>query len=131
RLTTASKQPGQSRSGFPLEAISLTEIVAWTGGQRSAGPNEAVVTHVSTDSRAIGDGDCFVALVGERFDGHAFTEEAVCKGANVVVFARGRYRAPAAETGVAYVAVEETKEAFQRIAREYRRKFDIPVVAIT
>ena len=43
---------------------------------------------VSTDTRTIGDGDLFVALVGERFDAHDFVKGALDKGASAALVAR-------------------------------------------
>jgi len=113
-----------------MEAISLQEILVWTGG-RADRPGGAEALRVSTDSREVAPGDCFVALPGERFDGHDFIGEAVERGAAIVVYEAKRYTPPASQARTRFVAVTDTKLAYQEIARGYRRRFAIPVVGIT
>ena len=119
-----------------MDAVELADILAWTGGSLVAGPERSVAAGVVTDSRAVSRGDCFVALVGERFDGHHFVGEAVGRGAAVVVYAPARFDPASLDrAGLAneasFVAVEDTKKAFQGIGRGYRLRFSIPVVGIT
>lgn len=83
---------------------------------------------ISTDTRTIVPGNLFVALSGENFDGHAFLEEAVRKGAAGLVVSRG-----AAGVGpeTAVFLVRDTREAFQDLARFHRLRFRLPVIAVT
>ena len=55
--------------------ITVSDIVAATGGRLASGTAETGVTGVSTDSRTIAPGEVFFALVGERFDGHQFLRQ--------------------------------------------------------
>src|SRR5437762_560889 len=57
--------------------------VAMSG--RLIGQGATIATGVSTDSRTVRPGDCFIALAGEKFDGHEFVAEVVKKGAVAVV----------------------------------------------
>jgi len=83
---------------------------------------------VSTDSRTVAHGELFVALRGPNFDGHRFIAEAVARGARaVVVDAAGRR---GLWPRVAEIVVSDTTTALGNLAHLYRRKFDIPVVAI-
>ncbi len=85
-----------------------------------------VFTGVSTDSRTLSPGDLFVALSGANFDGHAFVAQAKARGAAAVIVGR-----PVAEAaGIAQVVVDDTLAALSRLARNHRRKFHIPVIAI-
>ena len=85
-----------------------------------------VFTGVSTDSRTLSPGDLFVALSGANFDGHAFVAQAKARGAAALVVGR-----PVAEAGgIAQVVVDDTLAALSRLARNHRRKFHIPVIAI-
>ena len=86
------------------------------------------VERISTDSREVQSGDLFVALQGDRYDGHAFVEEALRKGAVGAVVAR--QRSPAGE-GRLILEVEDTLQAYQQLAAYHRSRFDIPVVAVT
>lgn len=93
---------------------------------RDTGP-EAGFLRVWTDSRTIQAGDLFVALVGERFDGHDFVEEAIQKGAAGIVASRGL------ETGGrAWVfVVQDTLRALGELAHHRRRHLRARVVGIT
>lgn len=91
------------------------------------------IRRVITDSRIVRSGDLFVALEGERFDGHAFVGKALAHGAICAVVREGHSLPPwnkREETPIV-LAVRDTLEAFQRLASHYRSRFPIPVVAIT
>jgi len=83
---------------------------------------------VSTDSRAVGAGDLFVALKGERFDGHAYVGEAARLGAVGALTSRH-----VTERGVALpqVVVADTRLGLGALAGDWRRRFAIPLVALT
>ena len=61
--------------------LTIAEILQATQGNLIQGDPNAVITQVSTDSRTIKKGDLFVALVGEKFDGHNFLEGVCQQGA--------------------------------------------------
>jgi len=82
---------------------------------------------VSTDTRTIQPGALFVALSGERFDGHAFLALAARAGARGAVVRRGTEPV----TGLALFEVADTLEALGRLARDRRNEITGPVVAIT
>lgn len=84
-------------------------------------------TGVSTDSRSVSTGDLYVALVGDRFDGHDFVADAFSKGAAGAVVSRPAAGDPA---GRLY-PVDDTLVALGRLAAWRRQKIDAPVVAIT
>lgn len=82
---------------------------------------------VSTDSRSVSAGELYVALVGERFDGHDFVADAVSKGASGAVVSRP---APGA-AHVRLYPVDDTLVALGALAAHRRRALTAPVVAIT
>jgi len=82
---------------------------------------------VSTDSRSVSTGDLYVALVGDRFDGHDFVADAFSKGAAGAVVSRPAAGDPA---GRLY-PVDDTLVALGRLAAWRRQQIDAPVVAIT
>src|SRR5262245_21603771 len=86
----------------------------------------AVFARVTTDSRAIARGDLFVALKGERFDGHDFVGPALSQGAVAAIVAEDR----AAGLGGNLVAVADPLLALGTLARHWRAQFDIPIVAV-
>ena len=106
----------------------------WTGERVAAAlgvpaPAAASYNRVSTDTRAIGAGDLFVALKGPRFDAHEFLGEARSKGAAAAVVRRGTAPVP----GLFYYPVADTLGALGLLARARRRALAVgsPVVAIT
>ncbi len=88
---------------------------------------------ISIDSRAIKQGELFVAIKGERFDGHDFVPEVIKKGAWGAVVDRTtletKCRDFAGQKNI--FPVEETIAALQGMAQMHREKFAIPVVGIT
>ncbi len=85
-----------------------------------------VYAQVSTDTRTIGRDALFVALKGDRFDGHDHLAAARDAGATGAVVRAGT----PAVTGLPFYAVEDTLEAYGKLARLRRRAITGPVVAI-
>ena len=110
--------------------LSTREIAAVAGG--SASGAEATVTGVAIDSRAVSDGDLFVALPGERTHGAQFAEAALQAGAAALVLER---ETPGPVAGVspevAVVRVDSAVAALGAIGAEVRRRSAARVVAIT
>ena len=85
-------------------------------------------TDVVTDSRAIVPGCLFVALKGEKFDGHRFVAQALKEGARAAVVSE----VPAGVPEDRCVVVPDTLTAYQQIASRYRLdKKGLTVIAIT
>jgi UDP-N-acetylmuramoyl-tripeptide--D-alanyl-D-alanine ligase len=112
-----------------VDAIALTagEIAAVTGGWLSAGAADRRLERVSIDSRTIGPGDVFVALRGDRFDGHEFVGAALAAGAAAAVVSEGS----SGRDAPIRIVVGDTTKALQDLAREIRRRSGSKVVAIT
>ena len=81
---------------------------------------------VSIDSRTVGDGQIFFALKGDNFDGNEFAEQAILNGASKAVVSDIRLKGKKN-----IIFVENTLKALQNIAILHRRKFNIPVIALT
>jgi len=104
--------------------MRLAEAAAALGGRASGG--DALFTGVSTDSRSLREGDLFVALRGDRFDGHGFLKAAAsARAAAAMVDSRyhGEYPVPA-------LVVEDTKRSLGDLARYWRARFQPALVAI-
>ncbi|HUL44030.1 MAG TPA: UDP-N-acetylmuramoyl-tripeptide--D-alanyl-D-alanine ligase [Bacteroidota bacterium] len=90
--------------------------------------NRMSFSGVSTDTRSLRNGEVYFALPGEKFDGHDFVDEAFRKGAGCAVIAEhaddGRWNARPV------LVVESTVAALGTLARRWRSKFTIPVVAV-
>lgn len=111
-----------------MEARELSFAIAACAGELIQGSPASRFQRVNTDSRAAQTGDLFVALPGERFDGHDFVGEVASKGAVAVVVERGRAVAP--PPGCAVIQVPNARQAFGRIAAVYRKEFALPVIAV-
>ena len=84
---------------------------------------------VSIDSRTVSSEDLFIALKGERFDGHDFLKNVLKIGVKAVVINQGKQNM--VPKNYPFWVVPDTKEAFQNLALIKRRKLKIPVIAIT
>jgi len=117
-----------------LDHLTIQDVLQGATG-RWIGPaaeRNRPVTNVCTDSRTLAPGDLFFALNGERFDGHNFVLQALTQGAAAAVVSEDWCRQHKPETGGKRLwVVDDTLIAFQEAARVYRRRFDIPVVAVT
>src|SRR5438132_563811 len=85
---------------------------------------------VTTDSRSLEAGDLFVAIRGERFDGHDFVAQAFERGAAAAVVAVDRAAALAGHVAGSLLAVADPLVALGALAAFWRRRFVLPVVAI-
>jgi UDP-N-acetylmuramoyl-tripeptide--D-alanyl-D-alanine ligase len=111
----------------------LEEVLKATGGRLLQGEEKTSFRGISTDSRTVAEGELFIALKGERFDGHHFAIEALKKKAGGVIIEEDRARdirwngyRPSA-----VIAVKDALHALGDIAQERRRQFGTPVVALT
>src|SRR5262245_52852903 len=113
--------------------LTLEDILKATGGRLASSATEDVVRGVSTDSRTIQPGDLFIALKGDRHDGHQYLGDAFDKGASGAIVQEGFESVPdGAKAGFKnIVEVSDTLKALGDLARFWRRRFDVPVVAIT
>ena len=106
--------------------LTLAEVATATGGRLDAGtdPETVISGAVTIDSRAIGAGDLFVALPGERVDGHDYAPAAVAAGAAAVLAVR--------PTGVPAVLVDDPVLALGRLAQAVRDRLpELVVVGVT
>jgi len=91
------------------------------------------VSGVSSDSRLIKPGNLFVALRGEKFDGHQFVADVTGKGAIALLVDRAwkeEHGGLASSLGAAIAVVPDTMKAFGMLARIYRNKFRVPILAV-
>lgn len=83
------------------------------------------VSSVGTDSRRIKAGQLFVAIKGERFDGNVYAPEAIQQGAAAVLVSNADIKVSPA------VLVKDTRIALGELAHYWRKKFNLPLVAVT
>lgn len=108
--------------------MDLSTAAAALGG-RVAG-DDVAFSGVSTDSRSIAAGELFVALRGERFDGHDFLAAVAARGAAAaLVDAAGA--AAAATPPLPLLVVADTRLALGELAAAWRARFALPLIAVT
>lgn len=113
-----------------MEPMTIREILEAVDGKLLGefSDLDLTVKHVFTDSRNPDPGALFIPLVGERFDGHAFLNEALEGGAAGCFTQRER---ESYLPGKFYIKVGSTQKALRDLARHYKQKFRIPFVAVT
>lgn len=116
-----------------LREVISTKIVAGAG----AGWMKQPVRQISLDSRSIRSGDLFLAMKGERFDGHDFVGAALSRGAAGAIVHDSYDAGPLAiqpnpkRMAPFILGVRDPLFAYQQLATHHRSRFDIPVVAVT
>ena len=119
--------PAPSDAAAP--ALTADDLLRLTGGRllaRSSRP----IRGAAVDSRLVAPGQLFVALPGERTDGHAHLPDAVARGAAAVFVTRPPLD-PAALGDVTVVRVADGQAALGAVAAGWRRRFSLLVVGIT
>ena len=111
-----------------MKNMTLAHITEVCGGTYF-GPEEkktAEVTDIVTDSRKAGEGSLFVAIPGERVDGHKFIPNVASQGALAVISEQKLETPPCP-----YILVKDSMEAIKAMAEYYMQQLNIPVVGIT
>lgn len=103
--------------------VTLRALAEWAGGRLHG--EDAPVRGVAIDSRRIAPGELFVALPGNRVDGHDFVAAAAAAGAAGALVAR---RQP---VDLPQIEVADPRRALGAIAAAWRARFDLPLVAVT
>ena len=124
----STPEPGRSETA-PAPALTAEDLVRATGGRLLA-RSDRPIRGGAVDSRIVEPGELFVALPGERTDGHAFLADAVERGAAAFIVTRP-ISDPAALGDVTIVRVADALAALGAVATAWRRRFDPLVVGVT
>jgi UDP-N-acetylmuramoyl-tripeptide--D-alanyl-D-alanine ligase len=111
-----------------VDPVSIRTIASWIEGELARGNAAAEVDAVCTDTRALKPGSLFVALRGDRFDGHNFIRQAAEAGAVGAVVEQAPDDLPAE---FAVIRTPDTLAALQRMAASYRATLPMKVINIT
>ncbi len=104
--------------------FKLSEIANAVGGTLFG--EDISVLGICTDTRKIEKGCAFLAIKGENFDGHLFVKNAAEAGALAAIVS-----SEPENTEIPYVLVDDTREAYIKIAAYHRKRFNIPVIGVT
>lgn len=111
---------------------TLTDALKATRGRLLQGSPDVPLTGFSTDTRTLASASCFIALLGENHDGHAYVPDALSKGATAAIIQSDRVQSigplPVHAT---VIEVPDTLRALGDLARHHRGRFRIPVAGIT
>src|SRR5688500_4646808 len=111
-----------------MERQALKTIAQWSQGRLLNASSSAVVQGLTTDSRAVKKGDLFLALAGEKFDGHDFLLDVCAMGAAAAVVEERR--SAALPSNLPCIVVEDTRKALGAIAKAYRQLYSAAAIAI-
>ena len=113
-----------------MNEVCLGEIQQWTDAELVGILSEGwEPPGISIDTRTIAKGDLFLALEGPNFDGHEFIEQAFESGACGALVNRNRVERGGKASGP-LLMVQSPLEALGEIARNYRRRFELPVIGV-
>lgn len=111
-----------------MEKININDIKTYTKGNIIKNNNQNPITKVSIDSREINEETLFVPIIGAKFDGHTFMESAYEKGCRNFIEDKNH---DFQKEDINIVKVDDTTKAFGQIAKGYKEKFNIPIIAVT
>ena len=112
---------------YKIEPLDISEIAKAVGGKIISGEKSITITGISTDSRTV-DADClFIPLKGEKFDAHQFLNDVCQKGVGAYLCENG-FKCDSSATGI---EVKDTGKTLLDLAKFYRKKFNIKLVALT
>jgi UDP-N-acetylmuramoyl-tripeptide--D-alanyl-D-alanine ligase len=114
-----------------MPTFSAMDLAKWAGGQWTPRPPQRI-GGVCHDTRTLQPGDLYLALTGERHDGHAFVSDAFARGAcGAVVQANAPLPLAASDRDRPLLRVDDPAEAMRRMAAAYRRAVAPTVIAVT
>ena len=104
-----------------MDMMRVEQLARLCDARLIRGDPNWMVERISTDSRALQRGDCFIALRGPHFDGHEFVSDAATRGASAAVVSNPT-RAMNSPSALALLQVQDTLTALHKLATNYRRQ---------
>ena len=114
-----------------MAIFRVSEVVSATRGKLLSGPQNARLKGVSTDSRAVLPGQLFIPIVGQKHDAHQFIPEALTRGCGGILVGPGWHSPWKGKKRVSLIQVRDTTRALGDLAAFHRRRFSVPLVAVT
>jgi UDP-N-acetylmuramoyl-tripeptide--D-alanyl-D-alanine ligase len=109
----------------------LDDVLKATTGNLVTGALEKTFYGISTDSRLVKKGNLFIALKGEKFDGHDFVNQALQQGAAGIIVHDAKVSKDLTDKNVTVIKVADTLIALGDLAHEWRKRFSITVIGLT
>lgn len=102
----------------------------WLGDALSIQPHfDRQYSVITSDSRKATPGTLFIALPGEKFDGHDFIRQAIASGAEAIIGTRGKIPTDL-PANIEVFAVSDTLEAYRTLAAQWRKRLSIPFILV-
>lgn len=115
-----------------MQNLNIKEIINFSKAELIQGSDDLIIEEIVIDSREVKANYLFVAIIGENQDGHQYLEDAVNNGASALIVDRELESDFIADSNVAVLKVNDTTEALQILAHNYRMSFkDLKVIAVT
>ena len=116
-----------------MRDLTIKDIVTCTDGKLVTGDENLVCNTFSKDTRTIKEGDIYIGIKGENFDGNVFWKKALDNGAMGVIVQNIEFNENDIETyqEKVIIEVEDTLQALYKLASYKRDIYDVPVIAIT
>ena len=112
-----------------MRMFNLHDAAAMIPGAAFKGDGDIAISRIVTDSRGVQAGDLFVAVKGDRFDAHDFLDQVAKSGAAAALVSRDPSNADAWPLPV--IKVKDTRAALGALAHGWRKRFTMPLVAVT
>lgn len=113
-----------------MEYLSLEEITSAVGGTIYYKSKADTCNEVCIDTRKLQEGNLYIAIKGENFNGNNFVEQASDKGASICIVEEIAFEtSKLKETTV--ILVEDTKKALKDLAKYYRSKLKLKIIGVT
>lgn len=111
-----------------MKDITVKDIVSICNGELICGDENAILTKIEKDTRLIEEGDTYIGIKGENFDGNTLYEEAFKNGAEICIISGVEARHYEGKT---IIKVEDSIKALQKLAQHKRSLYNIPIIAVT
>ena len=123
----------KKKTTLDVNVLTISEVSNACNGEIIAGDHQAIINQMVTDSRNVCENSLFVAIKGERVDGHDFLKQVIEKKSSALVskMPSKEVIALAKDEGVAIIKVDDTIEAMQDIGEFIRERFTPAIVSIT
>ena len=104
------------------------EIIKATRASLSGASSSRTYKNVSQNSKTVSKKDLFIAIRGEKFDGHQFLEEVFKRGCQGAVVQKGKSLPTRGIPKVQFFVVKDTTKALGELATFHRKRFKMPVI---
>ncbi len=110
-----------------MEHMTVKDILSATDGKLLCGSEDAILEHLSIDSRTMKGNDLFVPIIGEKVDAHRFIGQAFDHGAAAALTSEHE----SMDSDKPWIRVKDTKKALQAVGSYYRDRLTLPLAGIT